>query len=345
MEVAWGVWGSGGIARRRTIPEGIMKAGNATLCAVAGHRADTVRAVAAEFGATACLSDSEFLASACDAVYIATPVHLHLTQTKAAAEAGKHVFCEKPLGLNVDEAHEMVRVCRANNVKLGTAMMMRFHAQHQAAREVVASGRLGKPVFARAQLSCWYPPIEGAWRQDPATGGGGSLMDLGSLCVDLLEMMFGPMARVSCSMGNLAHGYASEDTAVVLAEFANGARGVIDVLFSVPDASSRNRLELYGTKGCVLAEGTIGQGELGTMSAYLETESKDYEAQQARTSGVTTAIAPPPVNMYRAEVEAFSQAILDNTDAPVDGEAGLRLQRILEACYESARSGCAVAIG
>jgi predicted dehydrogenase len=80
------------------------------------------------------------------------------------------------------------------------------------------------------------------------------------------------------------------------------------------------------------------------MSAYLETESKDYEAQQARTSGVTTEITPPPVNMYRAEVEAFSQAILDDTEPPVNGETGLRLQRILEACYESARSGRAIAI-
>ena len=345
MKVAWGVWGSGGIARRRTIPEGIKKAKNATLCAVTGHNADTVRAVAEEFDATACLSEAEFLASACDAVYIATPVHLHLAQVRAAAEAGKHVFCEKPLALDVNEAQEMVEVCRANDVKLGTAMMMRFHAQHQAAREIIASGQLGKPVFARAQLSCWYPPIDGAWRQDPATGGGGSLMDLGAHCIDLLEMMFGPIARVTCSMGNLAHSYASEDTAVVLAEFANGARGVVDVLFNVPDASSRNRLELYGTKGCVLAEGTIGQGEIGTMSAYLETESQDYEAQQTRTTGDTKAIAPAPINMYRAEIEAFSQAILDKTDPPVDGEAGLRLQRILSACYESARAGVVVAVG
>lgn len=344
MKVSWGVWGSGGIARRRTIPEGIMKAGNAELCAVAGHNPDTVRAVAGEFGAKACLSEREFLESDCDAIYIATPVHVHLVQTQAAAEAGKHVFCEKPLALNVHEAQEMVSVCRANGVRLGTALMMRFHAQHQAARDLVAAGRLGKPVFARAQLSCWYPPIKGAWRQDPATGGGGSLMDLGAHCIDLLEMMFGAIAQVSCSVANLAHDYKSEDSAVVLVEFLNGARGVVDVLFSVPDAASRNRLELYGTKGCVLAEGTIGQGEIGVMTAYLETESKDYEAQQVRTSGETTDINPTPVNMYRAEVEAFSQAILDNANPPVDGEAGLRLQRILSACYESARSGSAIPI-
>jgi predicted dehydrogenase len=344
MKVKWGVWGSGGIARRRTIPEGILNARNAELCAVVGQDQETCRAVAGEFGARACMSEAAFLESDCDAVYIATPVHLHLEQCKAAAEAGKHVFCEKPLALNVKEAEEMVAVCRANNVKLGTALMMRFHAQHREARDLVQQGKLGTPVFVRAQLSCWYPPIEGAWRQTPELGGGGSLMDLGAHCLDLLELFFGRIARVNCSTVRLVHEYPVEDTAIVLVEFENGARGVVDVLFNVPDAASRNRLELYGTSGCVLAEGTIGQGELGEMSAYLEGAAKGYEAQQARSTGETSAIAPPPVNMYRAEIEAFSQAILEDTAPPVDGEAGLWLQRVLAACYESARTGRAVTV-
>ncbi|MFA6243664.1 MAG: Gfo/Idh/MocA family oxidoreductase, partial [Candidatus Hydrogenedentales bacterium] len=270
MKAKWGVLGCGGIARRRTIPEGIVKASNAELAAMTDTNPDAVRAVADEFKALACMTEADLLASECDIVYLATPVHVHLAQAKRAAEAGKHVFCEKPLGVSVDEASAMVNVCRANGVKLGTGLMMRFHAQHQAALEIVRAGRLGRPVFARAQLSCWYPPIEGAWRQDPVKGGGGSLADLGSHCLDLLEMFFGRIVRVSCSAASLVHAYRSEDTAVVLAEFENGARGVVDVLFNVPDASSRNRLELYGTQGCILADGTIGQGELGEMTAYIE---------------------------------------------------------------------------
>lgn len=339
MKIRWGVLGSGGIARRRTIPEGIAKASNAELCAVAGLDTDRVRAVAAEYGAKACKSESELLESECEIVYIATPVHLHREQTRRAAEAGKHVFCEKPLALNVAEAQDMVDACRANGVSLGTALMMRFHAQHQAALGIIREGKLGTPVFARAQLSCWYPPIPGAWRQHPAAGGGGSLMDLGSHCLDLLEMFFGRIARVACSTANRVHSYPSEDTAVVLAEFASGSRGVVDVLFNVPDASSRNRLELYGSAGCILAEGTIGQGEAGEMTAYLEVASAEYDAQQARAAGTTSEIKPRPVNMYRAEVEAFSRAIIDGTSPPVDGEAGLWVQKVLAACYESAKSG------
>lgn len=337
MKAKWGVLGCGGIARRRTIPEGIAKACNAELCAVADTDAEAVRAVADTFGAKACFSEADLLATDCSVVYVATPVHVHVEQAVRAAAAGKHVFCEKPLALEVAGAQAIADACRTNGVRLGVGLMMRFHAQHQAALEIVRSGRLGTPVFARAQLSCWYPPITGAWRQDPATGGGGSLMDLGAHCLDLLEMFFGRIARLSCSVANLVQDYRSEDTAVVLVEFENGARGVVDVLFNVPDASSRNRLELYGSLGCVLAEGTIGQGESGEMSAYLEEAARGYEAQQARESGKMLTIAPKPVNMYRAEVEAFSQAVLDDTAPPVDGECGVRIQKVLAACYESAR--------
>lgn len=344
MKAKWGVLGCGGIARRRTIPEGIMQARNAELRAVMDTDTAAVRAVADMTGSNACSTEAELLATDCQIVYVATPVYVHVEQAVHAAESGKHVFCEKPLALDVSGAQAIADACRANGVKLGTGLMMRFHAQHQAALEIVKSGRLGVPVFARAQLSCWYPPIPGAWRQDPATGGG-TLMDLGAHCLDLLEMFFGRIARLSCSIANLVQDYRSEDTAVVLAEFENGARGVVDVLFNVPDASSRNRLELYGSQGCVLAEGTIGQGESGTMSAYLEEAARGYEAQQTREAGQMVAITPAPVNMYRAEVEAFSQAVLDDTAPPVDGAAGVHIQEVLAACYESARLGKTVPVG
>lgn len=344
MKTKWGVWGSAGIARRRTIPEGIAKADNAELVAVYDVNAVANREVAAQFNAKACAAEAELLASDAEAVYVATPAYLHCDQAIRAAEAGKHVLCEKPLGMTVEEGERMIAACAAHGVKLGVGFMMRFHAQHRAALQLVQEGRLGTPVLARAQLSCWYPPIEGAWRQDPKLGGGGSLMDMGGHCIDLLEMFFGPVANVFCVTGNLVQDYASEDTAVVLLEFASGAKGIVDCLFNVPDASSMNRLELYGSKGSILAEGTIGQGEIGTMTAYLEESDKDYEAAQMRNTGEGHAIAPLPLNMYRAEVEAFSRAIQDNTSPPAGGELGLWSQKVLTACYESAASGRRMAI-
>ena len=337
--IKWGVIGSGGIARRRTIPEGIVPAANGTLTAVYNPTQSTNDAVAREFGARACRSVDELLAANVDAVYIASPPHVHREQTLACAAAGKHVLCEKPLGVTVADAEAMVAACARAKVRLGTAFMMRFHAQHQAALKRIHEGALGQPVFARAQLSCWYPTIPGAWRQDPALSGGGSLMDMGGHCIDLLEMFFGPVAAVSCFTHRTVHSYASEDSAVASLRFDCGALGVVDTFFCMPDTASENRLELYGTRGSILAAGTIGQGAVGTMTAHLQDHATGYDAQQPRTEAGGLVFNPEPVNPYRAEIEEFSQAILENRTPSNSAELGLRSQRVLAACYESARCG------
>ena len=151
--VGWGVIGSGGIALRRTIPEGIVPAANARLVAVYDLNQEVNRQVAERFGARAASNLDELLEADVEAVYVATPVHAHREQVLACARARKHVLCEKPLGLNVAEAEEMVAACRQAGVLLGTALMMRFHSQHQAALKLIREGRLGQPVYARAQLS------------------------------------------------------------------------------------------------------------------------------------------------------------------------------------------------
>jgi predicted dehydrogenase len=343
-KIKWGVVGSGGIARRRTIPEGLAKASNAQLVAVFGTNAKTNRAVADEFGVLAIDSLDALLANDIDAVYVASPVQAHCKQVLACAKAGKHVLCEKPLGRSVAEAEDMVAACKKARVHIGPAFMMRFQSQHQEAAKIIRAGHLGKPVYARAQLSCWYPPIAGAWRQKPALGGGGSLIDMGSHCIDLLEMLFGPVRSVNCKIHRAVHAYASEDSAVVLLQFANGALGTVDTFFCIQDDSSRNVLELYGSQGSILATGTIGQGSKAEMTARMQSGGAAYQAHQARARGNGVKISPKPVNVYRAEIEAFSAALLDGSPNPLSAELGLRSQKIIAACYESARSGKTVRI-
>ena len=217
--------------------------------------------------------------------------------------------------------------------------MMRFHSQHQAALGLIRAGRLGRPVYARAQLSCWYPPLERAWRQDPVLGGGGSLVDLGSHLLDLLEMFFGPIAKVSCFINNLVHHYRSEDGAIAMLWFQSGALGAIDAFFSIRDESTKNMLELYGSHGSILASGTIGQESAGTMSAYFEHGAAGDGPREAQAVAEWFPIAAEPVNIYRAEIEEFSQALLERRPSGLAGDAGLRNQRLLAACYESARTG------
>jgi len=337
--VKWGVIGSGGIAQRRTIPEGIVNAEHAELVAVYDINQEVNKVVAIKFNAKAAQSIQDLLDSDIDAVYIASPVNLHLEQAIACAKQKKHVFCEKPLGMTVEEAEKMIAVCKQEGVLLGTGLMMRFLAQHQAALKLICEGKLGTPVYGRAQLSCWYPPIEGTWRQDPDVGGGGSLMDMGSHCIDLLEMFFGPAKSVNCFINNSVHDYRSEDSAVVSLVFQNGALATVDSCFCIPDNSSKNILELYGSKGSILAKGTIGQGVSGEMIAYLEGDSAGYDASQIRNDGDGFVVNPPPVNTYMAEIEEFSNAILEKREPLNNAAIGLQSQKVLTACYLSAKTG------
>jgi predicted dehydrogenase len=343
-KIKWGVIGSGGIAQRRTIPEGILRAGNSELKMVFDIDAQVNSEVAVKFGTEKASSIEGLLGADIDAVYIATPASVHAEQVRACAKAGKHILCEKPLGMTITEAEDMIEICKQAGVKLGCAFMMRFVAQHQEALKLIKEDKLGKPTYARAQLSCWYPPIEGAWRQDPISGGGGALIDMGGHCIDLLEMFFGKVIKVSCFINNTVHKYKSEDSAVVILFFENGALGSVDTFFCIPDNSSKNVLEIYGSKGSILANGTIGQGPAGQMTAFLEQDSEDYDAQQARTEAQGIVINPKPMNTYQAEIEEFSQAIIDDRKPLISCELGLRSQKLLTACYESARSGIVVEI-
>ena len=130
-KIKWGVVGSGGIAKRRTIPEGIVKANNGKLSVVFDIDADMNAEVAKEFGAVAAGSIDALLDTDIDAVYISTPPCFHNSQAQTCAKAGKHILCEKPLGMTVAEAEEMIEVCKQMGVKLGCAFMMRFVVQHQ----------------------------------------------------------------------------------------------------------------------------------------------------------------------------------------------------------------------
>lgn len=343
-KIKWGVVGSGGIARRRTIPEGIIRSDHSDLVAVYDINSDVNAAVARQYNAKTVNSIPELLASGIDAVYVASPVNMHLELVIECAKSKKHILCEKPLGLSVKEAEKMSSICSKEGVILGVGLMMRFLAQHQAALKMIKDGKLGNPVYGRAQLSCWYPPAEGAWRQDPKTGGGGSLMDMGSHCIDLLEMFFGKAKSVSCFIDNRIHSYKSEDSAVVSLVFENGALGTVDTFFCIPDNSSKNMLELYGSKGSIIAKGTIGQGSSGEMTAYLESDEAGYDAAQTRNIGEGIPINPEPVNTYLAEIDDFSKALLEKKEPMNNASIGLHSQKVLSACYKSAKTGTTIDI-
>jgi len=337
-KINFGVIGAGGIARRKTIP-GMLRAKNCRLVAVMNP--SQVEEIAAEFGVKrAYTRDADLLADPeVEAVYIASPVWCHLRQIKLAAAAGKHILCEKPLTLNLREGRAAVEACRKHRVFLQEGYMMKFHGAHQRIKELIDAGRLGRLVYLRAQLSCWYPPMKGAWRQDPKLSGGGALSDMASHLYDLLEHLAGPIKRLTAQTGHIVHSYRSEDASTTLIEFKSGAHATVDCFFCIPDEASRTRLEIYGSQGTILTEDTIGQGSAGTMEGIFGLGDAPYDAAQAKDVGRRFKRIPfRRINTYTAQCEYFADCIRRGRAPNVNGpDTSLRILKWIAQAYESSR--------
>lgn len=337
-KVNFGVIGAGGIAFRKTIP-GMLKAKNCRLVAVMDPVG--VDQVASAFGvAKAYTKEEDLLADPeVEAVYIASPVASHAGQVVRAAEAGKHVLCEKPLCLTLKQAKAAVAACRKHKVMLQEGYMMKFHGAHAKIKEMIDAGQLGKIVYMRAQLSCWYPRIEGAWRQDPKTGGGGALIDMATHLYDLLEFFAGPVRRVAALAGTLVQDYKSDDASTTLLEFKSGAHATVDCFYCIPDEASRTRLEVYGSRGAVLSEGTIGQSQAGKIEGIFELGDAAYDAAQNKDVVRKFQRVPfKPINPYTAECEYFADCILQGRPPALnDARSALHLMALVEKAYGSAK--------
>lgn len=329
MKIRWGVIGCGGIARKRSIP-GLVLAKNSELVAVQDVIADVAEAVKNEFGAKYAFTSVEELVKCADvdAVYIASPLFCHKEQVLCCAANGKHVLCEKPLGVNTAEIEEMIAACKAANVKFGVAFMLRFHRHHAKAKEVVESGALGEIVSIKAEWSFDYPPCN-VWRQDVKLGGGGGFMDVGTHCIDILRYMTGLEAEEVVSLcGNQFYDYTVEDYSQLLARMNNGAVMYISSNYNV--STEPTRFEIVGKKGAIIGEGTFSQ--TGNKAKAWIKMLEDKEAKPLEFEG-------DHVNMYTCEMTGFADAIINGTEPPVPAKEGLAAQRIVEAAYESESKG------
>lgn len=336
-KVRWGVIAAGGIADRRTIP-GMMLADNAELIAVMEINMELAEKIRAKYNAKraydnvdALLADPEI-----DAVYIASPVNYHKDQAIAAARAKKHILIEKPICMTVEDGEEVLRICKEEGVLIATGLMMRYHAYHQVMKQFVEEGKLGQLTSIRGQFTCWYPDIPGAWRQIKSESGGGALVDLGVHAIDLIQYIAGSKAKVVAGMSDTkVFNYEVDDQASTLMELENGAYAYVDVNFNIPDAAAICRLEFYGTRGSMRAEGTLSQVEGGTLTVLLSDEA-GYDAQQNRNDVEPVEVNVEFGNMYTKEIESFGRSILDGQEIQVPAEDAIQVQKVMYAAYESA---------
>jgi 1,5-anhydro-D-fructose reductase (1,5-anhydro-D-mannitol-forming) len=333
MIISWGILGAGTIADRQMAPA-IKDASGHRLVAVMRRDSAKARAFALKHGAVQAYSTPQALLSdaSIDAVYVATPPSLHAQNTVLAAEHGKHVLCEKPMALHTAQAQRMIDTCRANGVQLMVCHYQRFNARHQQIKAFLDSGVLGRVTAARVSFLSYFPPRLGDWHYDPQISGGGSLMDLGPHCLDLVRYLCGPATEVRALVDTLAEGSSVEDTATLLLRLEGGCQVAIMAHWSAANSCPEylNRLEIYGTEGTIVAAPIHAKDSSGSL--------------QLMTAGGVQDLAVPPggPRPHVALLEAFGQALTNGQPVPVPGEEALAGLSVIEAAYLSARTGRAI---
>ena len=333
MKVKWAVVGATGWAGSLIIEQAIKPSSFCKLVAVQSLDKDAVTNFADKNGIPWFLSVEEMIKKTpCDAVYIASPQNAHCEHLKIAAGYKKHVFCEKPLALNVEQAEEMVEACKQNNVKFGTGFNLRFNNLHIKAKELIAAGTIGKVVSARCQYGQNFLPDSKAFRQKLALAGGGSMVDMGNHAMDLIEFVTGKkISKVLAITQNVIHNYEVEDSCGALLEFSNGGFAYVDSYYCIPINILRNDLEVNGSEGVIFTIDTLrGMTTGGKLILIMNKRKEVYEYDGT--------------NMYKNEFEAFSKAIIENNEPPCSGLDGLHSQKLLDAIYLSAKKGRIVEI-
>lgn len=311
-----------------------------------GRRQDAVDELVKENGGKGYTDLNEFLADPeLEIVTIATPSGAHLEPAMAAAKAGKHVVCEKPLEITPDRIDMMIQACDDAGVTLSGIFNRRFHPAMDAFKKAVDDGRFGRLTMCDAYIK-WYRNQayydSGAWRGTWALDGGGALMNQSIHLIDQLIYLAGDVAAVSASMACLAHeGIEVEDTAVAILEFKNGARGVIEGSTACWSSTGHPaEVHICGDQGSAfLAD------EKFRVWDFSEEKPEDEEVRDTLMQGSDAkglgANDPKAINFigHQRNFEDVVQAIQDGRSPRVDGREARRAVALICAIYESARNG------
>jgi len=302
--------GTGRIADGQLAPA-LAEVDGARLWSVLSRDAERGRAFAARHGAVAANAvhtdlDSLLADDDLDAVLIATPDKLHVSQCVAAARAGKHVLTEKPMATEMADAEAMVEACDKAGVTLAVAYHLRWHAGHRQLAAAVHAGRLGVLRHMRVQWTSLAPSDEN-WRASSEVGRWWGLAGVGTHCLDQVRWLMVPSCGDIVVQENLISREVwkgpHDETALISLGFESGATAEIcsSVLFNAP-----KRMEVFGSDTYAVCDDTLGAHGAGAIS--IGGEPMEYNVS----------------NPYAGEIADFVAAITEGRAPEVDGREGLR---------------------
>jgi predicted dehydrogenase len=344
--IRFGIIGCGVIGA--THAKAISSIPDARLIAAADVVAQSAQRLAETYDATAYTDAQEMLErEQLDVVDICTPSGLHGEWACQAMRTGHHVLVEKPMEIRREAIAEMLRVQQQSGVKMAVISQHRFDPASQQVHALAQQQAFGRLVLGSAQIPWWrsQPYYDsGAWRGTWDMDGGGVLMNQGIHSIDLLQWVMGPVRTVYAHTDTLTHRMQTEDVAVAVLRFANGALGTLaGTTGAYPGLGTR--IEVYGDQGsAVIADDHLAWLYLRTageeVSPYGATAAQRAAAERGRADLPSAAQEPAAIGIasHVAQIADMVEAVRDDRPPLVDGEAGRRPVEIILGIYESART-------
>jgi predicted dehydrogenase len=331
-KIRWGVLSTAKIGVKKVIPG--MQAGEfCEVTAIASRDALTAREAANELGiAKAYGSYEELLADPeIDAIYNPLPNQLHVPWTAKAAEAGKHVLCEKPLSLTVAEAESLLAIRARTRVKIGEAFMIRSYTQWLRVAELIHSDRIGTLRAVNAHFS--YFNADATNIRNHVESGGGALYDIGCYCIQAARVGFGELPRRVVGLIERDPNFGTDRLTSAVIDFAGGQA----IFTSSTQLVPYQRVQFFGTKGRIEMEIPFNAPKDRPTRIFID------ETGELFGSGIVTEEFPV-ADQYTMQGDAFSRAILDDREVPVPLEDAIANMKVIEAIFESAKTSSWVAI-
>ena len=333
MAIGFGLIGASSIARDTMIPA-IRSHSDCEVVSVFSSNQERGQAFAEE-NDIPCVSGSvdELLADdRVQAVYISTTNELHHAQALAAARAGKHVLCEKPLAMNLQETGEMIAACRDAAVVLATNHHLRMGASIRKMRDLIANGMIGKPLAARVFHAVHLPESLQGWRINNPGAGGGVVLDIVVHDIDTLRFVLNaePTEVVSLSQrGGMATDDVVEDGNMAVFRFDNDLIAQVHTAFTVKYAG--DGIEVHGSEGSLSIDSVLGRSPSGPVVLKNIDGEQRFEMEQYSLDDRT--------------IRLFVDAINGEGEPGASGEDGERSLAAALTCLESAQSGRSIKIG
>jgi predicted dehydrogenase len=315
-KIRWGILGVAKIATAKVIPA-MQRASNAEIAAIASRDLNKARAAAEQLGIPQAYGSYEELLkdASIDAIYNPLPNHLHVLWSIRAAEAGKHVLCEKPIGLSVAETRDLIAARDKAHVKIGEAFMARTHPQWVRAAQIVRAGRIGELRVVSGHFSYFNRDPNNV--RNIAESGGGAIMDIGCYPITLSRMIFGAEPLRVRAFLDRDPDFKTDRLASVILEYPQGHASFTCSTQLVP----YQKMHIFGTTGHIEIEIPFNAPPDKPTRIFINDEVEEF----------------PVCDQYTIQGELFSRAILENTEVPVPLEDALKNMMVIEEIFRSAR--------